>query len=395
MNLKKSLILILIILFLFIGLLNAESQTNDVISLVENGDYSAASVEMLKINDENFPVKYWSGRIQYGLRKYADAAKLFESSFLNDENGNSTIFWWARSLRNSGCQNKAISLFKIAYNKDKNNQIIIGEYAAIKVLAGDYSEASKLFSLISSKEIISKAEKWRELLKPLVKSMDLEPPKLYEIDGMIICSDDKKKVADIEKIALKAKIDVEKAMNTQLPSFRLLIFSSYDSYSKYSFTVHNKNKALGSPSFTLPGVIAIWNPSDWHTPPHSNTEVPGIIRHEMVHLAISVLTHGENVPLWLNEGLACKYGGGIEVKSPTDLKDKTFSEINILLNSNDEYEQLSGYYLAFNKVSVITKDMTIDDIHELLMLIADGESFEVAMKKISGKEMNDFFLENK
>ena len=63
-------------MFLFIELLNAESLTRNIISLIENGDYSAASLEILKNNDEDFPVKYWSGRIQYGFKKYANATKL-------------------------------------------------------------------------------------------------------------------------------------------------------------------------------------------------------------------------------------------------------------------------------------------------------------------------------
>ncbi len=388
MNLKIFIFLILIFILRFS---HAETPTHDVASLIDKGDYTAASVEVSANNDENFPKKYWSGRIQYGFKKYAAAAELFENSSNTDENGKNILLWWARALRNSGALNKALTVYEMAYKEDTKNQMLIGEYASVKALTGDYAAANDLFSLITNQDIINKAERWRELLKPLVNSIKLEPLKLHCIDGMLICSNDEKEIVNLEKIAIRSKNDVEKTMGIQLPSFRLLVFASRESFLKYSDTVHNKNRAVSSPSFTLPGVIAIWNPSNWDTPPQNDTEVPGIIRHEMVHLAISAITHGENIPLWLNEGLACKYGGGIEVKAPDNITDKSFSEINTLLNSNEEKEQLTAYYLALEKVNVITREMTIDDVHAMLILLADGENIETVIKEITGKDLKVLF----
>ncbi len=386
---KINIVLSLIFCFL-IKMAVAEMLEKDIVSLIDNGEYESAIIAISKNSNDKIEKRYLMGRAKFGLRLYKEAAVSFEAAINDGEIEKNLLLWWARSLRNAGNPSKALNVYQQAYNEDKKNQIIIGEYTAVKALNGDYSEASNLFAQITNPDNKNKAEKWRELLKPLVESMNLEPAKLHNIDGIVVCANNDKQIDKLEKIALHAKLEIEKKMMVQLPSFRFLIFSNKESFLKYSKAVHNLNKAVNSPAFTLPGVLAIWNPDNWDTPPHNEDEVPGILKHEMAHLAISAITRGESIPLWLNEGLACKYGGGIDGVIPDKLPKLSFTEVDSLLNSDDEKTQLNAYFVTLHKVDIITKDMNMINIYDMLISLADGDSIDSVLKRFTGKELRDF-----
>jgi len=94
-----------------------------------------------------------------------------------------------------------------------------------------------------------------------------------------------------------------------LHGFRVLLFPTWESYKRYAMVFLPGSMDFHAAAFTLPGLLVLWSPSDWLQRPTVAGEFTAIIHHEMVHLALYQHTGGESFPTWLNEGMACYFGG--------------------------------------------------------------------------------------
>ncbi len=112
------------------------------------------------------------------------------------------------------------------------------------------------------------------------------------------------------------------------------------------------------------------------------------MRHEMVHLALYQHTEGESFPTWLNEGMACYFGGwgGMQAgqipAKPMNLNDLDVAFLHADLNGQEQ-----AYAQAHAMVTVLAHQFGTARLLFYLDKVVDGVPVGTAYEQLEPREI--------
>ncbi len=131
---------------------------------------------------------------------------------------------------------------------------------------------------------------------------------------------------------------------------------------------------------------------------HADSEFDQILAHEIAHIFINKLASGNQVPFWLNEGLAMNIAGQVDsYKTGSDSMfiDERFTSHLANKNDWDARVEFGAYKIACLFTVFLIEKFTLDKLLEVIKKIEKNyyaPHFEESILQILGKSISD--LEN-
>lgn len=123
-----------------------------------------------------------------------------------------------------------------------------------------------------------------------------------------------------------------------------------------------------------------------HAPDGSRTDLDGLVRHEMAHVALYRATGGHPLPRWFHEGVAESFGEGIDLMRSQTLAGAIFGagvppleQLERSFHSDDPITVTVGYAAARDFVNYLRgRDDEGSDLRQALTSMRQGKNFEAA-----------------
>jgi len=401
MKIRRLLIGVLLLISLQAWAGEAPDLTAGII-LIGQADYAAALTTLLPLavnNPDDAELHYWLGRAYYGQRVYHLAAQHLAIAADRDARNLDYCRWHARALRKANALTDALAAYAVYLQRFPESNSLLSEYAATRAAVGDFPGARESFAQLLARDpspaTRATVDAWNALLDGLAKQATLEPPYPHETKYFTLRYAPHDRgvnlaIAEVEA----ARQQISGAFGLEVSGFRVLLFPTWSSYARYAHVLLPDYTALHAAAISLPGLLVLWSPGDWTTAQPVEDEFRGIVRHEMAHLAIAQRTHGEGIPTWLNEGLACYYGGWGGTASgqpPTPPFTLRALERAFTLGTPDETAQ--AYAQAFAMATVLVKQRGITSLLRLLDMLAAGAPLPDAYQQVCGEPLDTFLAE--
>lgn len=387
--------LIIMILLLLPACLLAEDPRalGEGITFVGRGQYAEAVQALQPLEDElggDSVLQYWLGRAFYGQRNYRLAAEHLGQAAERDATNYEACAWHARALRQAGEYPAALQAYADYTARFPNDDRLLVEYASTLALAGDLPSARALLGELIARRPESNA--LRLIVDALATQERLEPPLTIQAKEFTLQYTPAERVRNRVFTAIEeARCRVSEATGIEVHGFRVLLFADGDSYVRYARVLLPDARDLHAVAFSAPGLLVLCSPDAWPASQRDDKTVGNILRHEMAHLAILQRGHGEGLPLWLNEGLACHFGGwggqrqGSPPAMPMDLRklDSAF----LGRDSTPAYAQADAM------ATVIAGRLNGPALLALLDQLANGVPLPTAYAQLAGEPFEVFLRE--
>ena len=242
----------------------------------------------------------------------------------NADSGNrDACLWYARALRAAARGKRRRRRMRCWSSAIPDDAVVLAEYGAAQALAGDYTGAratfAHLLALNPSVEDRRAIAAWNKALDGLSTRDQLEPTARLRTGQFELCYDENDgamgRCAGCSNTPSRAR---KTSPASSCTAFACCSSPPGRPTQRYATVFLPGGTALHAAAFTLPGVLVLWSPSDWPQKSTVQDEFTAILRHEMVHLALYQHTGGESFPTWLNEGIACYFGGWGGMQSRPD-----------------------------------------------------------------------------
>jgi len=362
------------------------------IALVGAGQYPAALQALLPLEAEmggDAVLQYWLGRAYYGQRNYHLAAAHLAQTAERDTTNREACAWHARALRQAGEYPAALQAYADYTARFPDDDPLLIEYAATRALAGDLPGARALLGQLIARRPPDNVGALRQIVDALTTQERLEPPLTRRSRDFTLQYTPAERAVDRVFAAVEdARRQVSAATGMEVTGFRVLLFADGDSYMRYARVLLPETRTLHAVAFSAPGLLVMCSPVEWPVGRRSDKTVGNILRHELAHLAITQHGHGEGVPLWLNEGLACYFGGwggqrnGLPPATPMNL-----SALERAFLSNDT---TPAYAQAHAMVTVMARRLGAPGLFALVDQLAAGAPLPAAYVKLTGEPFADF-----
>lgn len=138
-----------------------------------------------------------------------------------------------------------------------------------------------------------------------------------------------------------------------------------------------------------------------HAPDGSLTDLDGLLRHEMAHVALHRATGGQPLPRWFHEGVAESFGEEIDLMRSQTLAGAVFgagvprlAELEENFRSTDAITATVSYAAARDFVNFLRwRDEDGSDLRQALTLVRQGKNFESAFVRGFGKTLTELDTE--
>ena len=363
------------------------------IAFVGRGQYAEAVQALQPLEAElgaDCVLQYWLGRAYYGQRNYRLAAGHLGLAAERDAANYDACAWHARALRQAGYYPAALQAYAVYTARFPHDDRLLVEYASTLALAGDLPGARALLGQLIARR--PGADALRLIVDALATQERLEPPLTLRTNHFTLQYTPAERARDRVLAAVEeARRRVSQATGIEVSGFRVLLFADGDSYVRYARVLLPDARDLHAVAFSAPGLLVLCSPDKWPAERRDDTMVGNILRHELAHLATLQRGHGEGLPLWLNEGLACHFGGwggqrqGLLPAVPMDLRrlDSAF----LGRDSTPAYAQ------AHAMATVLAARLGDPGLLTLLDQLAAGVPLPAAYAQIAGEPFEVFLKE--
>jgi len=391
---RIALLVIIIVLLLPAGLLAEDPrELGEGIAFVGRGQYAEAVQALQPLEDElggDSVLQYWLGRAYYGLHNYRLAAGHLGQAAEVDATNYEVCAWHARALRQAGDYPAALQAYADYTARFPNDDRLLVEYASTLALAGDLAGARALLGQLIARRPGSDALKL--IVDALATQERLEPPLSLQTKNFTLQYTPAERARDRVFTAVEtARRQVSEATGIEVSGFRVLLFADGDSYVRYARVLLPDARDLHAVAFSSPGLLVLCSPDAWPEGKQDDKTVGNILRHEMAHLAILQRGHGEGLPLWLNEGLACHFGGwggqrqGMPPAAPMDLRRLDSAFLG--------RDSTSAYAQADAMATVMAGRLNGPALLALLDQLANGVPLPTAYAQLAGEAFEVFLKE--
>lgn len=393
--------IIVFVLLLLTGIVLAADppELTEGIASVSAGDYARAVLLLQPIAadrpDDSVP-HYWLGRAYYGERQFRAAAKHLALAANMDSGNHDVCLWHARALRAAGNGKDAAEAYAAYVERFPADNTMLAEYAKAQAQDGDYAGARNTFAQLLERDpspaTRAAIDAWNKALTGLASLAQLEPPSRLRTPQYELCYDNRDEALSTVRDAVeRAQARISTLTGIKLKGYRILLFPTWATYSRYAQILLPEGSELHAAAFTLPGVLVLWSPSNWPERTENTQEFRDILRHEMTHLAINQYTGGEGLPTWLNEGLACYFGGwGGMQTGQIPAKPFSFSELDQALLRGDRDSQEQAYAQAHAMLTALARKLGTPGLFKLIDRLADGLPLATAYEQLSGEKLDKF-----
>ncbi len=369
------------------------------ITSVASGDYAGAVLALQPLEAEyadDAVLQYWLGRAYYGQRLFRLAARHLGLAAERDSRNEEVCRWYARALRQSGQLSESLAAYAAYLPRFPQNNGLLIEYASTRAQAGDYRGAREslhfLLTRDSSPAVREQVGAWMRLLDGLPEHGKLDPPLQRRLAEFTLCyapgeTATETVAAEVER-ARKAMSEV---IGIRVSGFRVLLFRTWNAYAREARILLPEMKELHAAAFSQPGLLVLWSPTDWPRSASGNGQLGAIIRHEMIHLAIAQRTQGQGIPDWLNEGLACYFGGwdGLH-REQIPTPPLTLRELDRAFSMGDSDSVTHAYAQSYAMAQVLVHRLGVAEILKLLDLLASGTPLQSAYPQVAGESLETF-----
>ena len=371
----------------------------DGIAAVGVGDYARA-VQVLKPVAAERPddsvANYWLGRAYYGQRQYRAAAKYLEMAENFDPRNSDVCLWHGRALRMAGKGKEAAEAFAAYVERFPQDNTMLAEYGAARAAAGDYAGARSTFTQLMQRDpsqaMRAAASDWIRALDGLASTRQLEPAICRHAAQYDLYYDSRDTaVEQVSDAVMRAQAEISAATGITLKGFRVLLFSSWASYLRYARILLPEGSELHAAAFSTPGTLVLWSPSDWPDRDSNALDLLNILRHELAHLAIDQRIGGEGIPTWLNEGMACYFGGwGGMQAGQVPAQPLPLSQLDQAFRRGDRDSQEQAYAQAQAMVCVLARKLGAAGLFKLADKLVDGTPLADAYSQLAGESLDAF-----
>jgi len=363
------------------------------IALVGRGQYAEA-VQVLQPLEADLGgdsvLQYWLGRAFYGQCNYRLAAEHLGQAAARDTTNYDICTWHARALRQTGDYPVALQTYADYTARFPNDDNLLVEYAVTRALAGDLPGARAMLTQFLTRRPGSDA--LRQIVAVLATQERLEPPLSRKAPHFILQYTPAERDTDRVFAAVEeARRQVSAATGVEVDGFRVLLFADGNSYVRYARVLLPEARTLHAVAFSSPGLLVLCSPEDWPVGEQSDAMVGNILRHEMAHLAIAQRGHGEGLPLWLNEGLACLVGGWGGQRS--GLPPAVPMSLTALERAFLGADSTPAYAQADAMATVMAHRLGVPGILTLLDRLAAGAPLPTAYAALAGEPFATFLME--
>lgn len=139
-----------------------------------------------------------------------------------------------------------------------------------------------------------------------------------------------------------------------------------------------------------------------HAPDGSRTDLDGLLRHELAHVALHRATGGQPLPRWFHEGVAESFGAGIDLLRSQTLAGAIFgpgvpplATLEDNFHGTDAIAATVGYAAARDFVNYLRDrdDKDGAELRQVLTEIRHGRSFDAALVKVYGRTLEELDAE--
>lgn len=386
-------LIIAILLLPVLGFAEDPRELGEGIALVGRGQYAEAVQTLRPLEAElgaDSVLQYWLGRAYYGQRNYRLAAEHLGRAAERDAANYDACAWHARALRQSGNYPAALQAYAAYTARFPDDDRLLVEYASTLALAGDLPGARALLGRLIARR--PGADALRLIVDALATQERLEPPLTLKSNHFTLQYTPAERARDRVFAAVEeARRRVSEATGIEVRDFRVLLFADGESYLRYARVLLPDARNLHAVAFSAPGLLVMCSPDDWPNGRRDDATVGNILRHELAHLAILQRGRGEGLPLWLNEGLACHFGGwggqrhGLPPATPMDLR-----RLDSALLGRDS---TPAYAQAHAMATVLAAHLGTPGLLTLLDHLAAGVPLPAAYAQLAGEPFDVFLKE--
>jgi|GEM_PF-2374930 len=380
--------IVLLVIAIFVLLpagLRAEDprELGEGIVLVSRGQYTEA-VQLLQPLVEDMGadsvLQYWLGRAYFGRRNYRLAAGCLGLAVERDTTNYDYCCWHALALRQAGDYPAALRAYADYSARFPADDRLLVEYAATRALAGDLAGARAMLGEFLARRPGSDA--LRQIVDALAVQERLEPPLARAAPNFTLNFTPAERATDRVFDAVEdARRQVSAATGVEVSGFRVLLFADGNSYARYARVLLPEGRALHAVAFSSPGLLVLCTPDEWPHEQRNERIVGNILRHEMAHLAIMQRGNAEGLPLWLNEGLACHFGGwGGQREGLPPARPMSLTELERALLGRDS---TPAYAQAHAMAAVMAARLGNPNLLTLLDRLAAGASLPAAYTELA------------
>jgi hypothetical protein len=207
---------------------------------------------------------------------------------------------------------------------------------------------------------------------------------------------------------MKIEIDYE---GKDLPQLQSIVASAYEEVESFfvkkpeilKITIHKNRKSLeeklGRKTFeweiataSFSGDINILHPDSFaKESTHAKDEFLPILKHEITHIFLDLLSGGNKIPKWLDEGFS-SYVAGLKISEDSIFIEDNFCKKLGTPRGWDEQANYSAYTLAQLFVGFLIKKYSVEKIIELLSMLEKNyyyDHFNSKFKMIFGENLED------
>ncbi|MHB9023387.1 MAG: peptidase MA family metallohydrolase [Armatimonadota bacterium] len=388
-------IFILLLLPTCCSLAAAQGSVGNGIAQLSMGDADAAAVTLYPLyqqNPKNAEVQYWLGRAYYSQRFYSLAAQRLGEAARRNGGNRDVALWHARALRNAGCFTEAAKVAAGLYKLYPAETSVLEEYITALALCGDAAGVNAHYDALArtmrTAEERNRLDAWRQtLLQQAAARAAKEPPRAYRTERYsLIYAAESTIAADVVKEIDRAVQQIEDTFGVRLNDFRVLLFSDSNAFNAYARSLLPDMRELHTNALTLQGVLILSLPNAQWGIEGIRAEYISTIRHEIAHLAIGQRSRGDGVPLWLNEGLACYFGGmGGMTRRALPKTPLSLRELDQAFLTGSRERQEDAYAQALAMGTVLVNRLNTAGIRQLLDQLGAGVPLPLAYEPL-GKE---------
>lgn len=372
------------------------------IAAVSVGDYLRATLLLQSLataHPADSVPNYWLGRAYYGQRQFRAAVKYLGVAANADSGNRDVCLWDARALRAAGKGQAAADAYALLVARYPDDAMLLGEYGAALAQSGDYAGARATFAQLLTHNP-TEADRaavaaWNKALDGLSTRDQLEPTAHLRTKEYELSYDANDRTVDQVSALIERTITRTKnCTGIQLHGFRVLLFPTWESYKRYAMVFLPQGTELYAAAFTLPGLLVFWSPGNWPPKPTVSEEFTAIVRHEMIHLALYQHTGGESFPTWLNEGMACYFGGwGGMQGGQIPAKPLTLNDLDAAFVHADMDGQEHAYAQAHAMVTVLANQLGTERLLQFLDKVVDGVPIATAYEQLNNDKFATFLTE--
>lgn len=342
---------------------------------------------------------YWLGRAYLGQSRARLAVTHLAQAYAINAGDGGVVLWYGRALVQASKLSEALTVFDAFAARNPEDTVILAESAATRMQSGDYPGARAAFATLKARdpspENQARIQQWTATLDGLATRAQLEPTDTVRTPHYTFVCDpgDEQKWPVIDQVDA-ARATISTALGNEIDGFRVLMFPTWATYERYARIYMPQTRDLHATAFALPGTLVLWSPATWPAGEGHAQEFASTLKHELVHLAIAQLTGGEGVPLWLNEGLACHYGGWSGAQDGHPLAEPlTPSALNRTFLAGDRPAQQQAYTQAHAMATVLVEKLGDTGVRALLTALAGDEGFPDAYRRLADEPFPTFLAE--